>query len=95
MIAGILKESGAENRVALLPGEAAGLKKLGVEVIFPSKKLCTDNAAMVAGFAYHLHQNGVVASLDLNPQSAILPRGANPRIVTQSRVVMKGAYEKK
>jgi len=33
MIAGILKESGAENRVALLPGEAAGLKKLGVEVL--------------------------------------------------------------
>ncbi len=33
MIIGILKESGAENRVAMLPGEAAGLKKLGVEVI--------------------------------------------------------------
>jgi NAD(P) transhydrogenase subunit alpha len=33
MIAGILKESGSENRVAMLPGEAAGLKKLGVEVM--------------------------------------------------------------
>ncbi|MBA4322584.1 MAG: hypothetical protein C0408_07175, partial [Odoribacter sp.] len=33
MIIGILKESGSENRVALLPGEVAGLKKLGVEII--------------------------------------------------------------
>lgn len=33
MIVGILKESGTEKRVAMLPGEAAGLKALGVEVI--------------------------------------------------------------
>ncbi|MGD0341931.1 MAG: Re/Si-specific NAD(P)(+) transhydrogenase subunit alpha [Bacteroidales bacterium] len=33
MIIGILKESGTESRVAMLPGEAAGLKRLGVEVI--------------------------------------------------------------
>jgi NAD(P) transhydrogenase subunit alpha len=33
MIIGILKESGPENRVALLPGEVTGLKKLGVEII--------------------------------------------------------------
>jgi NAD(P) transhydrogenase subunit alpha len=33
MIIGILRETGAENRVAILPGEAAGLKKLGVEII--------------------------------------------------------------
>lgn len=33
MIIGILKEPETENRVAMLPGEAAGLKKLGVEVI--------------------------------------------------------------
>ncbi len=33
MVVGILKESGAEKRVAMLPGEAAGLKKLGVDVI--------------------------------------------------------------
>jgi H+-translocating NAD(P) transhydrogenase subunit alpha len=37
MIIGILKESGTENRVAMLPGEAAGLMKLGVEVIVESK----------------------------------------------------------
>src|SRR4030043_477931 len=33
MIVGILKEYGTERRVAMLPGEAASLKKLGVEVI--------------------------------------------------------------
>jgi len=33
MITGILRESGAEKRVAMLPGEAAGLKKLGVDII--------------------------------------------------------------
>ena len=33
MISGILKESGCENRVAMLPGEVTGLIKLGVEVL--------------------------------------------------------------
>ncbi len=33
MIAGILKESGTENRVAMLPAQASALKKLGVEVL--------------------------------------------------------------
>lgn len=33
MIAGILKEHGSEKRVAMLPGEATSLKKLGVEVM--------------------------------------------------------------
>jgi NAD(P) transhydrogenase subunit alpha len=33
MTIGILKESGTEKRVAMLPGEVGKLKKLGVEVI--------------------------------------------------------------
>ncbi|HVN58807.1 MAG TPA: Re/Si-specific NAD(P)(+) transhydrogenase subunit alpha [Bacteroidales bacterium] len=33
MILGILKEPGTESRVAMLPGEISGLKKLGIEVI--------------------------------------------------------------
>src|SRR5665647_637506 len=33
MIAGILRETGNENRIALLPREAAALKKLGLEVM--------------------------------------------------------------
>jgi H+-translocating NAD(P) transhydrogenase subunit alpha len=45
MIAGILKESGNENRVAMLPGEVAALKKLGVEVL-------VENDAGVKAFVY-------------------------------------------
>ncbi len=37
MVIGILKEPENENRVAMLPGEAAALKKLGVEVIVEQK----------------------------------------------------------
>jgi len=37
MIIGILKESGSENRVAMLPGEISGLKKFGIEVIVEHK----------------------------------------------------------
>jgi len=33
MVIGILKESGAEKRVAMLPGEVAVTKKLGVDII--------------------------------------------------------------
>ena len=33
MIIGILKESGEEKRVAMLPGKVAAIKKLGVEII--------------------------------------------------------------
>jgi NAD(P) transhydrogenase subunit alpha len=33
MVIGILKESGAEKRVAMLPGEVAIIKKLGVDII--------------------------------------------------------------
>ena len=33
MILGILKESGAEKRVAILPGEVSVLKKMGIEVL--------------------------------------------------------------
>jgi H+-translocating NAD(P) transhydrogenase subunit alpha len=37
MLIGILKETGNENRVAILPGEAVALKKLGIEVIVETK----------------------------------------------------------
>ena len=33
MIAGILRETGGEKRVALLPGETAALVKLGLKVL--------------------------------------------------------------
>jgi NAD(P) transhydrogenase subunit alpha len=49
MIAGILKESGSENRVAMLPGEVAGLIRLGVGVIVEEK---AGEKAFIADDAY-------------------------------------------
>ena len=43
----------------------------GIDVRFPPREWCTDNAAMVAGIAYHLHQAGrtVQGALDVVPTS--------------------------
>jgi NAD(P) transhydrogenase subunit alpha len=53
MTAGILKEYGNENRVAMLPGEVAGLSKLGVEVLVETRAgenaYASDEAYMKAG----------------------------------------------
>ncbi len=53
MILGILKETGAENRVAMLPGEVAVLRKLGLEVIVEKgageKAFASDSAYIKAG----------------------------------------------
>lgn len=37
-----------------------------IEAIFPSMKLCTDNAAMIAGIGYHYLQRGERSELNLN-----------------------------
>ncbi|MFC1621707.1 tRNA (adenosine(37)-N6)-threonylcarbamoyltransferase complex transferase subunit TsaD [Candidatus Omnitrophota bacterium] len=36
-----------------------------LKVYFPPLQLCSDNAAMVAGLAYHLHKKGALAPLDI------------------------------
>ena len=41
------------------------------EVIFPSLRLCTDNAAMVAGLGYHLFERGDRSDLNLNARARI------------------------
>ena len=43
----------------------------GLEVIFPSLALCTDNAAMVAGLGWHLLQSGRRDGLDLNAEARV------------------------
>jgi N6-L-threonylcarbamoyladenine synthase len=43
----------------------------GLEVIFPSLKLCTDNAAMVAGLGFHSVVEGKVSSLSLNAEARV------------------------
>ena len=41
-------------------------KKKGVEILFPDRILCTDNAAMIGSAAYYEFMNGNIANLDLN-----------------------------
>lgn len=54
--------SNSSLREALMK-EAA---KEGIEVLFPSKILCTDNAAMIGSAAYFNFINGIEAKLDIN-----------------------------
>ena len=42
-------------------------KKAGVRAIFPSLPLCTDNAAMIAGAAFHLLKQGSVSDYSFRP----------------------------
>jgi N6-L-threonylcarbamoyladenine synthase len=41
-------------------------KERGIQVHFPAKALCMDNAAMVAGLGYRLFRKGRCSGLDLN-----------------------------
>ncbi|MBI1784317.1 tRNA (adenosine(37)-N6)-threonylcarbamoyltransferase complex transferase subunit TsaD [Candidatus Sumerlaeota bacterium] len=43
----------------------------GLRIWFPHFSLCTDNAAMIAGLAWHLDPLSAEAALELNPQSSI------------------------
>jgi H+-translocating NAD(P) transhydrogenase subunit alpha len=53
MILGILKESGTENRVAMLPGEVTVMKKMGIEVLVEfhagDRAFASDDAYVLAG----------------------------------------------
>ena len=50
---------------------APAAEQQGLEVIFPSMKLCTDNGAMVAGLAWHLLHSGRRDGLDLNAEARV------------------------
>ena len=64
------------NKIAIAGGVASNsalrfrlteeAKKNGIEVLFPSPILCTDNAAMIGSAAYFNFINNKVSSLDLN-----------------------------
>ena len=47
------------------------LKKEGINCIFPPLSLCTDNAAMVAGLAYHYFENGKISDLNVEAESRV------------------------
>jgi len=42
-----------------------------LDVIFPSLRLCTDNAAMIAGLGYHMLLAGKTADLNLNASARV------------------------
>ncbi len=43
-----------------------------LQLYYPSLKLCTDNAAMIAGVAYHNYVNGEFAPLNLNAHPSLM-----------------------
>ncbi len=48
------------------------MKKLvGIEVAFPSMKLCTDNGAMIAGLAYRYLTDGITSPFDLTASARV------------------------
>lgn len=67
MIVGILRESGSEKRVAMLPGEAAGLKNLGVDVI-------VENDAGISAFASNSDYQA--AGISAEAREAVLSKSA-------------------
>ncbi|HID56988.1 TPA: tRNA (adenosine(37)-N6)-threonylcarbamoyltransferase complex transferase subunit TsaD [Candidatus Poribacteria bacterium] len=54
----------ANSRLRAEMASRAG--EIGIPVFLPPLKLCTDNAAMIAGLAYHRYKMGEAADLDLN-----------------------------
>src|SRR5665647_261112 len=74
MIIGILKETGTENRVAILPGEVVALKKMGINVLVETgageRAFATDIVYQTAG-ARIADRKGVISEaemlLSINP----------------------------
>ena len=80
MIIGILRESGAEKRVAMLPGEVAAIKKLGVEIIVEQgageKAFASDNqyqsaGASISGLKDLISKSSVLLSVNPLPEENI------------------------
>ncbi|HAM10717.1 MAG: NAD(P) transhydrogenase subunit alpha [Bacteroidetes bacterium GWE2_41_25] len=94
MVVGILKETGTEKRVAMLPGEVASLKKLGLEVIVETgageKAFASDAAYLktgakvaersdvISGSAMLLSVAAPVDDINLFPEGQIICSVINP-----------------
>ena len=65
----VVVSGGVAANTRLRQKMAAAGKSAGVRVLFPGRELCTDNAAMIAGAAWHLAQGGHFAGLDLRPSA--------------------------
>lgn len=57
---------GVASNSALRESLIRAAEKEGIEVLFPSQVLCTDNAAMIGSAAYFNFINGSEAKLDIN-----------------------------
>ncbi|MDD3942017.1 MAG: tRNA (adenosine(37)-N6)-threonylcarbamoyltransferase complex transferase subunit TsaD [Sphaerochaetaceae bacterium] len=67
-----LKRLAAGGGVAANSLLRSELKKLeGIEVAFPSMKLCTDNGAMIAGLAYRYLADGITSDLDITASARV------------------------
>lgn len=64
------------NKIAIAGGVASNStlrealieegKKRGIDILFPDRILCTDNAAMIGSAAYYEYINGNISTLNLN-----------------------------
>ena len=59
----------AANSLLRKEMEIAG-EEIGAKVFYPSIRLCTDNAAMIAGLAYHKYCQGQRDDFDLNASAS-------------------------
>lgn len=66
LVAGGVAANSELRKVVSLEAE-----RLGVKLYYPSLKLCTDNAAMIAGSAYYQYLNKKFAPLNLNAYAAM------------------------
>jgi NAD(P) transhydrogenase subunit alpha len=89
MIAGVLKENGNDNRVAILPAEAVTLKKMGIEVLVEKsageKAFASDSDYITAGVRLEDRMNVIAGSellLSVNP-----PLGDDMNIFREGQVI--------
>lgn len=66
-----LSAGGGVAANSLLRAELKALESRGIDVSFPSMKLCTDNAAMVAGLGYHYLKDGIHSEMNLNASARV------------------------
>lgn len=66
-----LSAGGGVAANSLLRSELKNLEHNGIEVSFPSLKLCTDNGAMVAGLGYRYLSEGIHSPYDLNASARV------------------------
>lgn len=62
----IVLAGGVSANKTLQTDLAEAMKKIGCELVHPTKILCTDNAVMIACRGYFMYQSGMESPLDLN-----------------------------